>query len=141
MADDFARHVAAGIVGPIELERLSKGFTAHLGARGAVSLERCLGLSETPAQMARDERDMHLIAAWRLVDGETPWKKSLALAVDLEAFQCRIWRLWRHEQTPPAGSSELRRHLFFAVRAADCAKISVPKTARHLHNIVSEFVK
>lgn len=141
MGDDFARQLAAGNVGPREIERLRKGCEAWLSARGVVSLERCLGLAATPAQMARDERDLHLLTAWRLVDGETPWKKSVTLAAELKTFLSRIWPLWRNADVPPQGCSDLRHHLFSAVRVANQAGIGMPETARQLHNIAKEAVK
>ncbi|PWB40139.1 MAG: hypothetical protein C3F19_11630 [Rhodocyclales bacterium] len=91
--------------------------------------------------MARAERDAHLIEAWQLVDGESPWKKSVALAAELKTFMGRIWPLWRDAGAPPQDCSALRRHLFSAVRVANQAGIGLPETARQLHNIAGEAVK
>lgn len=141
-SDDLARNVVAGIFGPREKEWLQKGFATRQAARGSIPLERYLGLhSTTAARMARDERDVHLISAWQLANGETPWGKSVLLAGEVKAFLARIWPIWRREPSPPSGASELRRHLFLAVRAADHAGIGVPETARQIHNIARDLAK
>lgn len=140
MSETLARRVAAGKFDADVCTWLEKGFAARYLARGDIPLERCLALASTPAKLARAERDVHIFAAWCCDLAPSPWQRSVALKAEVKRFLMDIWPRWREDPAPPAGASELRRHLFLAKTACERAGIRrFPETAEHLHNIVRPF--
>lgn len=90
------------------------------------SLDEHLGLvSEGPGRESavtlyrRATRDRHLRQAHALCAGATPWGRSVSLAAEVRRFESVLWPRWNSLIEPPAGCSELRRHLFFARKAGD----------------------
>ena len=72
-----------------------KGFSAFLSSGGKLSLERCLSLPTNERALRRARRDHWLRAAWREVDPAlSPWRRSEALAVEINRFQTSKWVRW-----------------------------------------------
>jgi len=131
---DRAQRLANGRAGADDIAWLSKGFSAFLGAGGALPLERCLGLPRNDSALRRACRDYWLRRAWKALREETsPWRRSEKLAVAIKDFQSRRWPRWRLLSAPPAGASELELALLEAFRSTD----RVPRTAMQLHNIAN----
>jgi len=81
------------------------------------------------------QRNFHLIQAWSLMAETSPWKRSVALADEINRFQGRgVWRRWRYRDEPPPGSSQLRTHLFHAMKTG----FYIPGTVGGLHNICTK---
>lgn len=129
--DVLARNVAAGHIGHREVDWLRGGFATWLSNRGGLHLDRCLHLPTSHKKMARAERDRYLREAWDLLAEVQPWRKSVALAAEIQKFETRIWPAWKSSHTPPQGASELRRLLFMAMRSG----ASMPSTVQQVHNI------
>lgn len=130
-AASFASNVAAGRIGPTEVARLQKGFSAWLAGSGAMPLERYLHLPQTTKALTRANRDAWLRQAWLLTDPVEPWLKSCALAVELNDFMARIWPAWSQQDAPPERASGLRSALFWAAKTG----ARLPGSGMRLHTI------
>lgn len=128
---DLALRVAAGqITGPV-LDMLQRGFTAFLDADGVVPLERCLRLPNSPVSFRKAQRNRWLLEVAKAVEGETAWAKCTAASAALTAFIARgEWRAWRDRKDPPAGTSNLRTGLFYAVKFNDGEGLSPKQVSR-----------
>lgn len=128
---------------PLAQEIFRHGWEPFVRAEGAISLERCLGVSRRAKNdAAKGARNYWLVVAHRHCNGETPWAKSITLADELARFQSAIWPAWRELAEVPTGSSDLRKALFYAMRAAekivtDSGGIKMPCSERGLHGIVT----
>ena len=96
----------------------------------ALGLAGAVGVESARTRLLRYRRDMHLRAAFAMVPGPSAWKRSQALASEINAFMSRIWPSWRHRAAPPPGASTLRSHLFGAASAWP-----LPSSAAMLHDI------
>jgi hypothetical protein len=131
---DRAQRLANGRAEAEDLAWLSKGFSAFLGAGGALPLERCLGLPRNDSALRRACRDYWLRKAWKALRTEmSPWRRSEKLAIAVRDFQSRQWVRWRALDDVPPFASELEAALFQAFRSAE----RVPRTAMQLHNIAN----
>lgn len=75
-------------------------------------------------------RNRALRAAWRLCEGKTPWRRTLALQKEIKRFQTVLWPRWEDLPEPPPGITELRCQLFIAHRCG-----SVPTSTSRLDEI------
>lgn len=98
-------------VSPEALVWLADGFNRYDLNRGAITLERCLGL---PSQKKRKQilRNYWICETSRLLGGDTPAERCSRLAAELDVFTRSAWQQWRHQPDPPPGTSELRNALF-----------------------------
>lgn len=98
------------------------------------TLDRALGLvggpgERRPATKARIElRNASLRKAWRLAEGETPWKKTLALAETI----ARLDPVYRGHKSGRPPTSELNARL---CDARDCYRL--PGSLSQIHTICS----
>lgn len=119
---------------PAAAAHLSTALRGYLDGRGP--LDACLGMRPRPGERSQAtryrqwKRDRALRSAWALCEGETPWAKSNNLAAEVSRYESIIWPRHRTMEAPPAGTSQLRTHLFEAFRAG-----AIPTTARQLHEI------
>lgn len=127
----LAGNIASGHIGSREADWLRSGFSTWLGTGGALQLDRCLHLPSSQKKLARAQRDRHLREAWDSIDEPQPWRKSVALAAEIQKFETRIWPAWKSYPAPPQGASELRRLLFMAMRSG----ASMPSTVQQVNNI------
>lgn len=133
--DPYAREEAAPLIW--------RALDGYFRLNGALPLERFLQL---PTGGARREIYLHrrnywLTMAHALCEGDTPWKKSVRLAEEIERFLTFIWPAWEGLEMPPEGASQLRCALFSAMHNAsqiqtDKGLPAMPATARMLHEIV-----
>ena len=135
----LARRVASGDFSVEVCARLRDGFSAWTSAKGAVSLEQCLRLPSTSAQIARNERDQHIYAAWLLTSGASTWQKSVALQAVLNKFVRYTWPDWNRNKGPRPGSSEIYGHLYNAILAMDSDPDKVPESAKQIDNIAARM--
>ncbi|GEM_PF-1546730 len=118
-----------------QLSPLGDALRAYFS--GAGSLDKCLGLVGKPGKrristrFRKHERDRHLRAAWALCVGESDWARSCNLTDEIRRFASIIWPRWRELREPPADSSQLRAHLFWAFKQG----LLVPETAPGIHAI------
>jgi hypothetical protein len=97
-------------------------------------LDRALGLDRTSlARLARARRDHHLRQAAELLAPDcTPWPRACRLAAEIRRFESVCWPRWRDLAAVPAGTSELRKHLWHAAHTG----VALPEL-RQLHRILS----
>lgn len=99
-------------------------------------LEEALGLAGSTGRDSartlyrRRRRDLFIRRAYCEIEGPSPWKRCLQLALEINVFSARVWPVWRQSQNAPPGASRLRTYLFEAARAWE-----LPTTARRLHDI------
>lgn len=123
--------------GPAPLTRwFEQGLQEYI-TDGEKTLDICLGLRSQSErswryQFLMMQRNNHLREAHTFCDGDTPWKKSCQLAKEIERFRGIIWPRFKELENVPDGTSNLRTSLFNAFNVG----LSVPKTARQLHDIV-----
>lgn len=115
---DFARAVERWSLGAVDT------LDEALGLVGAPGRERAA------TRWRRAQRDRHLRRALALVEGDSPWRRCLALEREIERFESVIWPRWRDRTAPPPEASRLRAELFQARRLD-----ALPTTARQLSNI------
>jgi hypothetical protein len=117
-----------------DIDWLRKGFSAFLAGGGKISLERCLSLPTNERALRRARRDQWLRTAWRELDPAlSPWRRSEALAVEINRFQTSKWVRWSKLTTVPADARKIDGALFEAFRSHE----RIPSTAMHLHNIAA----
>lgn len=133
--DPYAREEAAPLIW--------RALDGYFRLFGVMPLERFLQLPTGGARrkLIEHRRNYWLTMAHSLCDGDTPWKKSVRLADELDRFMTVLWPTWQAEEAAPEGSSYLRCALFNAMQAAsqiptDKGLPAMPTTARMLHEIV-----
>lgn len=130
--------VTAGVCGDREQQWLINGLATWYRAKGAVSLQRCLGLPPSWRKVAQAERDHYVrMAAGELLgEGRQSVRQVCAgLVAELDKFMTRgAWPAWKGLDEPPPGTSRLRAALFHVARLNDGRSI----TARHVARILGE---
>lgn len=116
------------------VDQLWLAAQSWLGCGGTVSMNRFLPLPATGAKLAQANRDLWLRKAARLLGETLPTARAAALHRELTVFVSRgAWRAWADLRQPPEDASELRKCLFFAVKASDNETLS----ERQIHRILS----
>lgn len=122
----LAARIASGDCDAEAMQWLTRGLRNWITAGGAMPLERCLRLPNTPARMRRLQRDHWLRRAAREIDADGPWRGACALKAELDTFMSRGgWLAWRDGDAPPEGTSRLREALFYAVKLNDGEDLSL----------------
>lgn len=122
---------------PVVADWFARGVDGWISEGQA--LDAALGLLSEPSQpsprlaLLRELRDQHLRAAHALVDGESTWRRSQALARELRRFSANAWPRLRFRSRPEAGWSQLRVHLWSAFATG----LDVPTSARQLHRLAT----
>lgn len=114
-----------------------QGIEAYLLQRG--TLDQCLkltgggGIRKALTRHLTSKRNYHLRQAWSEIDGASPWRRSVALATQIQRFESILWPRWRDLTAAPVNCSRLRLHLFEAFRTG----ASVPVSLSQIHEICS----
>lgn len=106
---------------------VAAGVAVWLRARGAIRLERALGLPASAGGLRRARRDRHLqIAAAMVVDCPA------TLHAAVRRFGGFQWPRWRHLADPPAHATVIEQALFRAFASG----APMPTTRRQIANIL-----
>lgn len=136
---DYYRQIATGSggVSPAAHAWLAAGLSQYRFCRGALSLDRCLGLPG-PAHLSMALRNVYLLQAAAATKGKYDWPHAVALLAEIRTFRTRHWPQWRNKLVPPIGASELRSNLFLAFReSCNAAGIDkVPDSEGGIYKII-----
>lgn len=127
----MVERVAAGDFAPDVLRWLRESFSGYVLTGGAVSMERCMHLPNTPTRVRLAQRDAWLRQAADLTERSNARGAAEVLADELDVFIARgPWRQWRELKEPPAEVSRLRAALFHVARLNEGKALSSKQVAR-----------
>lgn len=133
---DLADRIALNAMDEQTMAWVQAGFAKWTRCGGTLPLERCLGLPTTRNQVELRKRDYWLKKAALMLHKGSPHATMNALADELEVFISRgPWRVWEALSAPPAGASELRSALFYAVKANNGKTIEARQLDRRIGHI------
>lgn len=114
---EMLQRFVGGDTAPEVLHHLRVGFGVYLKANGALTLERCLRLPNTPNRRRLEQRNAWLRHAAWLLDQAVSRSTADVLANELNVFITRgPWRHWRDRLDPPSDADRLCVALFHVAR-------------------------
>lgn len=123
--------IAAGDVGPDVFQWLRGCCSTWLLSGGAVPLERCMHLPNTPKRIQLAQRNEWIRRAAALSQAQTAYAAAVAVEAELSRFLSRgPWAHWRHLQSPPEGASRMGHALFHVARLNDGQALSAKQIWR-----------
>ncbi len=118
------------------LHALWRAARTWLATGGAVPLERCARLPNTPGALRNEARNLWIRRAADLIaPGEAPFTQAQHLGDELTAFIAHgAWCAWRDAPAPPEVASDLRKALFYVAKYNAGVVLSVRHIARVIAN-------
>lgn len=111
---ELVERFAAGAPTADDLAHFARAFAVYRRERGAMSLERCLGLPTTEGQYLRQRRDEHLRAAAAHAHPRDGWPRAEYLVAEWSRMlNLTSYARWREQGEPDADALAVRRELFW----------------------------